>query len=348
MFSLLHGKKRSTISQTPDHKAPNHTASAQPHQSIPNSALASGIPTPNISSDAGKPSLAQTMRQRVQALTERASNTGQPNRTGIPDRIKQDFENRSGLSFDDVRVHYNSDKPAKFNAGAFAQGNEIHIAPGEDRSLPHELTHIIQQRYGLVSQTAEIGGVPVNLNSHLEQQADSTSFPTNCVVSHTSHQEVMQFSPPKRARPGQDPLVKKDPDADYVPETTQIECNREQGKAFEDAFAAQLDERGINYKREKSVKLAPSTSGHKQLIKKQAMLHKVDPEHILQYKRRYDFFAPDSQIAYELKSGNACPSARQACFDDLVNLGLPCTDLKNEAIPIKHVDLISQHDWEKG
>lgn len=344
MFSLLHRKKRSTTSQPPDHKASNRIASTQPQQSIPNSALASGIPTPNISSDTGKPSLAQTMRQRVQALTERASNTGQPNRTGIPDRIKQDFENRSGLSFDDVRVHYNSDKPAKFNAGAFAQGNEIHIAPGEERSLPHELTHIVQQRYGLVSQTAEIGGVPVNLNSHLEQQADSTSFPTNCVASHTSHQEVMQFCPPRRALLGQNPLWKKNPDDDYVPNRSQIELNREQGIAFEDAYAAQLDEKEVKYDRQKSVKLAPSTPEHDQLIQKEAERLKVNPQDILQHIRRYDFFIPTTQIAYELKSGNARLSPWQACFDRLVNLGIPCMDLQGNKISIKQAVLITQHN----
>lgn len=31
------------------------------------------------------------------------------NVTGIPTQMKLDFEQRSGLSFDDVKVHYNSD-----------------------------------------------------------------------------------------------------------------------------------------------------------------------------------------------------------------------------------------------
>lgn len=36
------------------------------------------------------------------------------NRTNIPDTLKANFENYSGFSLDDVRVHYNSDKPAQF------------------------------------------------------------------------------------------------------------------------------------------------------------------------------------------------------------------------------------------
>lgn len=34
------------------------------------------------------------------------------NNTGLPDNLKTGIENLSGMSLDDVKVHYNSDKPA--------------------------------------------------------------------------------------------------------------------------------------------------------------------------------------------------------------------------------------------
>ena len=39
-----------------------------------------------------------------------------PNQTGLPDNLKAGVENLSGYSFDNVRVHYNSPKPAQLQA----------------------------------------------------------------------------------------------------------------------------------------------------------------------------------------------------------------------------------------
>jgi hypothetical protein len=52
------------------------------------------------------------------------------NRTGLPDRLKAGVENVSGLAMDDVRVHYNSARPAEVQALAYTQGGDIHVAPG--------------------------------------------------------------------------------------------------------------------------------------------------------------------------------------------------------------------------
>ncbi|MEP1032663.1 DUF4157 domain-containing protein, partial [Ekhidna sp.] len=48
------------------------------------------------------------------------------NHTGLPDNLKSGIENLSGHSMDDVKVHYNSSRPAQLHAHAFAQGNQIH------------------------------------------------------------------------------------------------------------------------------------------------------------------------------------------------------------------------------
>lgn len=95
-----------------------------------------------------------------------------PNETGMPDNLKAGVENLSGFAMDDVRVHYNSDKPATVQALAYTQGTDIHVAPGQEQHLPHEAWHVAQQMAGRVEPTTEIGGMPVNDNAGLEHEAD--------------------------------------------------------------------------------------------------------------------------------------------------------------------------------
>ena len=97
------------------------------------------------------------------------------NLTGIPTQMKLDFERHSGLSFGDVRVHYNSDKPARLGALAYTQGTQVHIGPGQERHLRHELGHVIQQKLNLVRPTGQRNGVPINDAPRLEREADHLS-----------------------------------------------------------------------------------------------------------------------------------------------------------------------------
>lgn len=94
------------------------------------------------------------------------------NNTGLPDGLKSNIESLSGYSLDNVRVHYNSSKPAAVQAYAFTQGTDIHIGPGQERCLPHEAWHVTQQMSGRVSPTTSIGGVAVNDDASLEREAD--------------------------------------------------------------------------------------------------------------------------------------------------------------------------------
>lgn len=113
------------------------------------------------------------MRQAVIQKAEEKQRRQQPNLTGIPTQMKMDFEQRSGLSFDDVRVHYNSDKPRKIGALAYTQGTQVHIGPGQERHLRHELGHVVQQKRGLVKPTIFLNGTPINDNPQMEKTADS-------------------------------------------------------------------------------------------------------------------------------------------------------------------------------
>lgn len=102
-----------------------------------------------------------------------AEQTG-ANRTGLPDRLKSGVEALSGVSLDGVKVHYNSAEPAQLNALAYAQGSDIHLAPGQEKHLPHEAWHVVQQAQGRVRPTLQMkDGVPVNDDAGLEREADA-------------------------------------------------------------------------------------------------------------------------------------------------------------------------------
>ena len=96
-----------------------------------------------------------------------------PNATGLPDALKTGVESLSGMSLDAVKVHYNSAQPAQLNALAYAQGRDIHLAPGQEKHLPHEAWHVVQQAQGRVRPTSHLtGAVPVNDDAALENEAN--------------------------------------------------------------------------------------------------------------------------------------------------------------------------------
>lgn len=95
------------------------------------------------------------------------------NDTGLPDGLKSGVESLSGISLDEVEVHYNSAQPARLNALAYTQGSDIHVAPGQEQHLPHEAWHVIQQAQGRVQPTMQLQDVPVNDDEGLEQEADA-------------------------------------------------------------------------------------------------------------------------------------------------------------------------------
>lgn len=101
------------------------------------------------------------------------NDSAQSNRTGLPNNLKGGIESLSGMSMDHVRVHYNSSQPANLDALAYAQGSDIHVAPGQEQHLPHEAWHVVQQAQGRVKPTMQMKeGVPVNDDRRLEHEAD--------------------------------------------------------------------------------------------------------------------------------------------------------------------------------
>jgi hypothetical protein len=96
------------------------------------------------------------------------------NATGLPDNLKRNVESLTGSSLDHVRVHYRSPLPATVGALAYTQGHAIHVGPGQERHLPHEAIHAVQQAQGRVKATGQAKGgtVPLNADRSLEHEAD--------------------------------------------------------------------------------------------------------------------------------------------------------------------------------
>lgn len=116
-----------------------------------------------------------------------------PNNTGLPDNLKSGIESLSGMSMDHVKVHFNSDRPAQLNAHAYAQGSEIHVAPGQEQHLPHEAWHVVQQAQGRVKPTMQMkGDAPANDNASLESEADAMG---KIASQHLTTQLAKQLDP---------------------------------------------------------------------------------------------------------------------------------------------------------
>lgn len=116
------------------------------------------------------------------------------NRTGLPDRLKAGVEALSGLSMNGVKVHYGSSRPAELGAHAYAQGSDIHLAPGQEKHLPHEAWHLVQQAQGRVRPTMQMkSGVPVNDDAALEREADMMG--ARAMTAHLSARAALTARP---------------------------------------------------------------------------------------------------------------------------------------------------------
>lgn len=132
------------------------------------------VPVPEYTKQATEDHTSQLRSAADPGRTEdTGTSQGKQNNTGMPDDLKSGIESMSGYDMGDVRVHYNSAKPAQLQALAYAQGTDIHVAPGQEKHLPHEAWHVVQQKQGRVQATMQMKeGIPVNDDRGLETEAD--------------------------------------------------------------------------------------------------------------------------------------------------------------------------------
>ncbi|GGY13908.1 eCIS core domain-containing protein [Paludibacterium paludis] len=114
---------------------------------------------------------------------------------GLPAQLRHGIENLSGLDMGDVRVHRNSDKPAQLNAHAYAQGSDIYLGPGQDKHLPHEAWHVVQQKQGRVRPTVQMqANILLNDENKLEKEANVAGEKALQPINmDTSKKEIYQF-----------------------------------------------------------------------------------------------------------------------------------------------------------
>jgi hypothetical protein len=110
--------------------------------------------------------------KKIMPMQFQSSSKPAANPTGIPNQLKSGLEQLSGFDLSGVRVHYNSAKPAQLSALAYSQDQDIHLSPGQERHLPHEGWHVVQQMQGRVKPTMQSKGVAINDDKGLENEAD--------------------------------------------------------------------------------------------------------------------------------------------------------------------------------
>lgn len=118
----------------------------------------------------------------------------------LPRGLIASVEALSGIPMDDVRVHFDSAKPAQLDALAYTQGQDIHLAPGQESALPHEAWHVVQQRRSLVRPTRRVNGSAINDERRLEHEADLMG--ARVARHHASRSAVIQ---PARTNLGSHP-----------------------------------------------------------------------------------------------------------------------------------------------
>lgn len=108
---------------------------------------------------------------------------------------RSDMEGRFGQSFSDVRVHTDSQasrSAESVGANAYTVGSDIVFRSGQfdtasatgQRTLAHELTHVVQQRSGPVDGSDAPGGIRLSDPSdRFEQAAEATA---NAVMSSSA------------------------------------------------------------------------------------------------------------------------------------------------------------------
>jgi hypothetical protein len=107
---------------------------------------------------------------------------GQPLESPVRQRMEASF----GTDFSDVRVHAGGSAAASaraVDAHAYTVGNEIVLGEGStpgsaahERTLAHELTHVVQQRSGPVDGTPVAGGISLSDPAdRFERAAEATA-----------------------------------------------------------------------------------------------------------------------------------------------------------------------------
>jgi hypothetical protein len=141
---------------------------------------------------AGNASVVQMLAEEGAIATEEERSPvhdviGKGGGTPLDASTRTSMESRFGQDFSDVRVHTDAQASASaeaVGANAYTVGNEMvfrsgHFdasSPSGQRTLAHELSHVVQQRSGPVDGTEAAGGIRLSDPSdRFERAADATA-----------------------------------------------------------------------------------------------------------------------------------------------------------------------------
>ncbi|MEZ4401028.1 MAG: DUF4157 domain-containing protein [Kofleriaceae bacterium] len=124
----------------------------------------------------------------------------------LPPRLAARAAAQLGQDFADVSIHEDG-AAERLGTQAFAQGTALHFAAGAYRPdtadgaqmIGHELAHVAQQRSGRVAADGARGGVAVNTDPALEQEADAAG---HAVVQGFDLDEFSAFGVTRSSGPG--------------------------------------------------------------------------------------------------------------------------------------------------
>jgi hypothetical protein len=136
---------------------------------------------------AGNASVVQLLGADDEAASPVHDVLGSGGGTPLDAGVRSDMEGRFGQSFSDVRVHTDDKASASaesVGANAYTVGSNVVFRSGQfdtsssvgQRTLAHELTHVIQQRSGPVDGSPAPGGINLsNPSDRFEQAAEQTA-----------------------------------------------------------------------------------------------------------------------------------------------------------------------------
>ncbi|MDR2570727.1 MAG: hypothetical protein LBD23_10600 [Oscillospiraceae bacterium] len=63
----------------------------------------------------------------------------------MDDDLKMDIDKTFDVAVDDVKPRYNFEKPIQLSEIAHTLANQVYIAPGQERHIVHDLSHVVEQ-----------------------------------------------------------------------------------------------------------------------------------------------------------------------------------------------------------
>ena len=174
---------------------------------------------------AGNASVVQLLGADEEAASPVHDVVGKGGGAPLDESVRTDMEGRFGQSFGDVRVHTDATASASaesVGANAYTVGSDIVFRSGQfdtsspvgQRTLAHELTHVVQQRSGPVDGSPAPGGINLSDPSdRFEQAAEQTAAHVTSGGAQTAIEEQDDAVQRVVQRDAGDELEEEEPEA---------------------------------------------------------------------------------------------------------------------------------------